>query len=109
MKDVVKYARMLDLYGGLLTEKQYDILEEYFSMDLTMEEIAENHGISKQAVHYAVKNAEEKILSLEGNLKLVAKYDILEGKITNVRDNALSGKFGTAEIADMLTEIINGL
>lgn len=107
MKDVVKYAKMLDIYGGLLTEKQYDILDSYYARDLTLEEIAENHGISRQAVHFAVKSATEKIESFEESLSIMAKYDALEESITNARDKALSGETGADEIAKMLTEILN--
>lgn len=109
MKDIVRYARMLDIYGGILTEKQYDILDSYYCRDLTLEEIAQNHAVSRQAVHYAVKNAEEKIQKLESQLHIMEKYDMLEKKLTEIRDSAASGKSDIHCMADMLSRIINEL
>lgn len=109
MKDIVRYARMLDIYGGILTEKQYDILDSYYCRDLTLEEIAQNHAVSRQAVHYAVKNAEEKIQKLESQLHIMEKYGMLEKKLTDIRDSATSGKADIYCMADMLSRIINEL
>lgn len=109
MKDIVKYARMLDLYGGILTEKQYGMLDSYYCSDLTMEEIAQNYEISKQAVHYAIKNAEEKIQKLESQLHILEKYDMLEKQLADVRDKALTDECSTDTVAAMLTEIIDEL
>lgn len=109
MKDIVGYARMLDIYGGILTEKQYDILESYYCRDLTLEEIAENHAVSRQAVHYAMKNAEEKIQKLEAQLHIMEKYDTLEKKLTEVRTAAESNGCSAEDTVQMLTRIINEL
>lgn len=109
MKDIVKYARMLDLYGGILTEKQYDMLDSYYCRDLTLEEIAENHAVSRQAVHYAVRNAEEKIQKLESQLRIMEKYDMLEERLIRVRDAAQSEKCDAKSISEMLSQIINEL
>ena len=109
MKDIVKYARMLDIYGGILTEKQHDILDSYYCRDLTLEEIAENHNVSRQAVHYAVKNAEEKIQRLESQLHMIEKYETLEKKLITVRDAAESGECTAQRAAEMLSLIINEL
>lgn len=109
MKDIVGYARMLDIYGGILTEKQYDILESYYCRDLTLEEIAENHAVSRQAVHYAMKNAEEKIQKLESQLHIMEKYDMLEKKLTEVRASAESDEGSSENTVQMLTKIINEL
>ena len=109
MKDIVKYARMLDIYGGILTEKQYDILDSYYCRDLTLEEIAENNNVSRQAVHYAVKNAEEKIQRLESQLHMIEKYETLEKKLITVRDAAESGECTAQRAAEMLSLIINEL
>ena len=49
MKDL-KYLRLFDVYGALLTEHQRDICELYYMCDLSLTEIAEQKGISKQSV-----------------------------------------------------------
>ena len=92
MKDVVRYAEMLDLYGGILTEKQFEMLDSYYCRDLTLEEIAENNGISKQAVHFAIKNAQAKISKLEKQLGILARHDALEEMLSEAEEAIRNGE-----------------
>ena len=50
MKDDLKFLRLWDLYSPLLTEKQREITELYFNYDLSLGEIAEQKGVSRQSV-----------------------------------------------------------
>ena len=45
----LEIAVLLDLYGDMLTEKQRDFLGYYYNDDLSLSEIAENEGITRQA------------------------------------------------------------
>ena len=49
---------LLDYYGMVLTEKQRNILTEYYNDDLSLAEIAENYGITRQGVRDAIKHGE---------------------------------------------------
>ena len=51
------YSVLLDFYGSVLTEKQRLILTEYYDEDLSLAEIAENMGITRQGVRDAIKHA----------------------------------------------------
>ena len=46
--DGVYYSELLEIYGGLLTEKHRDVAEAYYSLDLSLGEIAEENGVSRQ-------------------------------------------------------------
>lgn len=61
---------LLDLYGKLLTEKQYDMLDYYYNDDLSLAEIAEQYNISRQGVHDSIKRGEELLVNYENVLKL---------------------------------------
>lgn len=65
---------LYDFYGGLLTEKQREMLDLHFHMDLSLGEIAENEGVSRQAVHDVVRRSTAALRAYERELGLVAKY-----------------------------------
>ena len=59
---------LLDIYGGLLTEKQRDVLSLYYDEDLSLSEIADNEGITRQGVHDSIKRAEVQLVEIEEKL-----------------------------------------
>ncbi len=66
-------ALLYDFYGEILTDKQRDMIEQYYHQDLSLSEIAENVGISRQGVRGAVKRAEELLFDMEERLGLAAR------------------------------------
>lgn len=63
-------SELLDRYGAVLTEKQQRILDGYYNNDLSLSEIAENEGITRQGVSDFVKRSEVQLLELEEKLGL---------------------------------------
>lgn len=70
MEERVYIISLYDYYGKLLTEKQQKYFEDYYFDNLTMEEIAENDKISKNAVSKQLINIKEKLNYYENILKL---------------------------------------
>lgn len=68
MANSVEISILLDLYGETLTEKQRDYLDCYYNNDLSLSEIAENEGITRQGVRDAIKRAETLLYSMEEKL-----------------------------------------
>jgi len=64
----------LDFYGGLLTDKQAEILNSYFNEDYSLSEIAKGLGISRQAAHDAVRHGIRALAEYEDKLGLVRAY-----------------------------------
>ncbi len=64
---------LYDLYGELLTDKQQAYFEDYYFDNLTLQEIAENNDISRNAVHKQLKEAEDKLNHFENILKIYNK------------------------------------
>ena len=64
---------LYDLYGELLTDKQQAYFEDYYFDNLTLQEIAENNDISRNAVHKQLKEAEDKLNHFENILKIYEK------------------------------------
>ena len=85
----LKFASLLDIYGGVLTDKQREMLELYYNEDLSLSEIAANEGISRQGVRDSIKRGEEALLELEekiGVVAIVEKYDTLLDGVTEACD-----------------------
>lgn len=80
---------LLDLYGGLLTDKQRDVLELYYNDDLSLAEIAEDYGISRQGVHDSIKRGEESLLNYEEVLRLSESQEQYKKQLGQFKSMAL--------------------
>ena len=69
---------LLDFYGEMLTEKQRNCLAYYYEEDLSLSEIAENEGISRQGVRDSIKRAEAQLFDMEKRLGLAMKKGVDE-------------------------------
>ena len=56
-----KYNQLFDFYGCLLTEKQQEYFTSYYFDDMSLAEIADEHNISRNAVHKNIKDIKEKL------------------------------------------------
>jgi predicted DNA-binding protein YlxM (UPF0122 family) len=74
----IKISMLLDLYEGLLTAKQKDIMNLYFNDDLSLAEISEITNTSRQAVFDTIKRCEKSLLDYESKLNLLSKNEKLE-------------------------------
>lgn len=73
LQKMLRMSGLLDLYGVLLTEKQREICEEYFLNDLSLGEIAETHGVTRQAIHDTLLRAERAMEGYEAHFGLMAR------------------------------------
>lgn len=78
MEKNIRYGALLSIYGALLTEKQLDTMEYYYDEDLSLGEIAENTGISRQGVRDFIKRGEELLDLYEEKLGLYEKTKLIE-------------------------------
>ena len=66
---------LLDFYGEVLTDRKKDALDAYYNNDMSLAEIAEDMGISRQGVRDIIKKSEEELLFYEERLGLAKKFD----------------------------------
>ncbi|MBQ3928903.1 MAG: YlxM family DNA-binding protein [Clostridia bacterium] len=83
----LEVSNLLDFYGGLLTDKQRETVEYYYNDDLSLGEIAENLGISRQGVRDSIKRAETVMIDMEEKLGLVKKTRELRRSLDTIRHN----------------------
>lgn len=72
------FTLLLDVYGPLLTEKQRETLDFYYNEDLSLGEISEETGITRQGVMNCIKKCEQRLLELEESLGLVERFTQLK-------------------------------
>lgn len=70
-------SKLFDAYGGVLSDGQKEIMSLYINFDLTVSEIAENLGVSRQAVKDSVTKAERKLYAYEEKLSFVKRIEAL--------------------------------
>ena len=78
LKDRVDLAFLSAFYGGLLTEKQRQVLSLHCEEDLSLGEIAEEVGISRQAVHETIRRAAAKLTEWEAVLGVAGRFRRME-------------------------------
>ncbi len=66
---------LLDFYGDVLTDRKKEALDSYYNNDMSLAEIAEDMGISRQGVRDIIKKSEEELLFYEERLGLAKKFD----------------------------------
>ena len=107
MEEKVKISILCELYGKLLTEKQFEFLDDYYNNDLSLSEIAENNGITRQAVRDNLKKGECKLFEFEEKLGLMEKTIHQEEKIADILSelNKIENKSSDKQVAKILEHI----
>ena len=84
MEKNVEISILNEMYGKLLTKKQSEIIEDYYNRDLSLTEIAQNNGITRQAVRDILKKGEKKLFKYEEKLQFMKRTLSQEKKIEKV-------------------------
>ncbi|MGN1098806.1 MAG: YlxM family DNA-binding protein [Christensenellales bacterium] len=84
----INIGTLYRIYGAFLTENQRAVTEMYFNMDMSLQEISEQRGISRQGVRDALLRAEEQLTEYESKLNLSAKFTRLSEGLEQVMRRA---------------------
>lgn len=114
MKDSTVMRTMLfDFYGDLLTEKQREYFDLHYNEDLSLQEIAEQNGVSRQAVWDIIRRAEQAMLDIEEKIGLISRMERQREKLHELSGllSKLSSKAGGEEKALFLraSELLESL
>lgn len=109
-------AVLLDFYGEMLTDKQRDVIDLYYNQDLSLSEIAENEGITRQGVRDSIKRGEVFLFELEDKLKMFDAYIETQKTIQSIKyvieriekeNKAFNFSRSIADNVDQINSIIN--
>lgn len=108
MAKELKFVLLLDCYGELLTERQRNVTELYYCEDLSLSEISEPLGITRQSVRDLIKRSEQLLLNYEEKLGFARRLGKMRDCFHKLEETA-------AEIANenirktMINEINKGI
>ena len=88
MSKNLEISLLLDFYGDMLTDKQRDMVDYYYNEDLSLSEIAENEGITRQGVRDSIKRAEAQMLEMEERLGLARRFRKIDSDVREIYDLA---------------------
>lgn len=83
------YALLLEVYGAVLTERQHELMEFYYWEDMSLGEISENLGITRQAVRDGIKRSEQTLIHLEQKLGFAEKINKTKDVFSDISKLAL--------------------
>ena len=88
-----RMTMLFDFYGELLTERQREFYQLYYDEDLSLSEIAENYGISRQGVRDVIVRAEAYMTELEDKTGIVKRFmqlaphvEAIEGAVGEIKE-----------------------
>jgi len=106
MEKIVEQGLLYDFYGELLTEHQRQIYEDVVFNDMSLSEIAEEQGISRQGVYDLVKRCDKILSGYEEKLKLVEKFNRTKKMVEEIKQLAVQYKqSGESSLIDKIENI----
>ncbi len=105
----LKISYLLDFYGNLFTDKQREILEMYYQEDMSLSEISESVGITRQGVYDNIKRCEKEIVLMESKLCLMDRFFEISASLDKIekilKENSLSDERIQSEISSIRSKI----
>lgn len=110
MEKIVEQGILYDFYGELLTEHQRRIYEDAVYNDMSLSEIAEQAGISRQGVHDLIRRCDRALADYEEKLHLVKRFSVVKEKVKELESLAKKEAGSTSsQIVKLAEEILEEL
>lgn len=103
----VNISLLLDFYGELLPEHQREAMEYYYNDDMSLSEISDNIGISRQGVRDRIVKGERTLSGLEEKLGLVSRFNEIKKDIELISERACL--IGDNEISEAAKRVLGKL
>lgn len=87
-----RMTMLFDFYGEILTERQKEFFDLYYNEDLSLAEISENYGISRQGVRDVIVRAESAMTELEEKTGLLKRFMQMRDRISAIEEAAAAIK-----------------
>ena len=104
MREKLYRSYLYDFYGDLLNDHQKDLFEVYHFQDLSLSEIAEQAGTTRQGVYDSIARTERRLLAYEEKLRLLDRYTRVQEKVKELSEAHPDLAADLQEITDILFE-----
>ncbi len=105
MKKIVEQGLLYDFYGELLTEHQKEVYEAAVYNDMSLTEIADENGISKQGVHDLIKRCTNTLQGYEDSLHMIRRFEAIKREAEQLNMLADSDDFSNEELRSRMRSI----
>ncbi len=105
MEKLIERGLLYDYYGGLLSEKNRRIYEAAAIDDMSLAEISDEMGISRQAVSETLKRTDDKLRGYEKELQLILKAGRLEEELAELRGAAFEDPIDRKKLIEIINRI----
>ncbi len=105
LNQMVEYALLFDFYGALLKEKNSSIFEDYMFNDMSLSEIAEEEGMTRQGVRDIVKRSGDKLIEYEEKLGLIKRFNSAKKSACRIKEETSKIKGISGDVDMCLIEI----
>ena len=109
MEKIVEQGILYDFYGELLTQHQQKIYEDAVYHDLSLSEIAEEQGISRQGVHDLIKRCNHILEVYENKLHLVERFNEIRESIRRMNELAEDESIGSGQLREEIRQLSDGI
>ena len=104
MDNIVERGRLYDYYGGLLTEHQRNIYQAVVYDDMSLSEIAQENGITRQGVHDLIRRCDRQLQRYEDSLGLIGRDRVILKKLDDI--DKRSGDEHIHEMTDSIRDLL---
>lgn len=107
MEKSIEISLLFDFYGELLSEKKREAASLYFNEDLSLSEIAEHMGITRQGVSDLIRRSESELYSFEDKLGLYSRFEAINASAEKIRElSDCIAESSEGQIKDKALEIL---
>ena len=109
MEKIIKQCILYDFYGPLLTEHQREVYEMNVYDNMSLQEIAEEIGVSRQAVHDIIKRCDILLQDYDSRLGLIGRFEECKGRLESIKTDIENMDFNGCDKSEQLINRINAV
>ncbi len=83
--EMYEMGMLMDFYGSLLTRNTLDVMDMYYSQDMSLAEIGEALGISRQGAHSFITKGKQQLLEFESKLGMYGRFRKIKTALEDIQ------------------------